>query len=257
MNQLNTRIRFLGTFFFAVILLFTGILFHTQYTAEKNKVSKDTAAVASYSVAVPSVRGEILDINGQPLVQNRQGTDIVIYYVTFPEEQEEKNNILLSLIHTAEQNNDEWIDELPLEFGPDGNIRFCEDRESDISFMKSEKMLHLNTYATAQNCLDAFVRDYKLENYTVAEQRKLASVYYNMVKTSFGYLTSYTFAKDVSAETTAFIMEHNIDFKGVDTIVSAYREYNGDGTLAAHILGVVGAIKKSRRCSPRHSRTIR
>ncbi len=242
MNQLNTRIRFVGTFFFAVILLFTGILFHAQFTAEKNKDHNDTAAVASYSVAVPSVRGEVLDRNGEPLVQNRQGTDIVLYYVTFPESREEQNNILLSLIRTAESNNDEWIDEVPLEFGPDGNIRFCEDRESDIAFMKSEKMLHLNTYATAQNCLDAFVRDYEMENYSADEQRKLASVYYNMVKTSFGYLTSYTFAKDVSAATTAFIMEHNTDFKGVDTVVAAYREYNNEGTLAPHILGVVGAI---------------
>ncbi len=242
MNHLNTRIRIVGGFFIAVILLYTGILFHTQYSAAKNKEQSEAAAVATYSVAIPSVRGEILDINGQPLVQNRQGTDIVIYYVTFPEDRTEQNNILLSLIRTAEKNNDEWIDEIPLEFGPDGNIRFCEDRESDIAFMKSEYLLHLNTYATAQNCLDAFVRDYELENYTVTEQRKLASVYYNMAKTSFGYLTAYTFAKDVSAATTAYIMEHDMDFTGVDTLVTAYREYNDDGSLASHILGIVGAI---------------
>ncbi len=242
MEHIESRIRAIGAFFIAVILLYSGILIRMQITAEKNATSKDTAAVATYSVPVASTRGAILDCNGQPLVQNRQGTDVVLYYVTFPDEQEEKNNILLSLIRTLEANGDEWIDEIPLVFDTNGNIMYAEDRESDINFMKSESLLHLNTYATAQNCLDAFVRDYKLENYDTAEQRKLASVYYNMAKTSFGYLSSYTFAKDVSAASTAFIMENNTYFKGVDTIVTAYREYDGDGTLASHILGVVGSI---------------
>ena len=242
MEHIESRIRAIGAVFLAVILLFTGILFKMLLTTEKNATGKDTAAVATYSVPVSSARGAILDCNGQPLVQNRQGTDVVLYYVTFPDEQEEKNNILLSLIRTLEANGDEWIDEIPLVFDINGNIMYEEDRESDISFMKSESLLHLNTYATAQNCLDAFVRDYKLENYDTAEQRKLASVYYNMAKTSFGYLSSYTFAKDISAASTAFIMENNTYFKGVDTIVTAYREYDGDGTLAPHILGVVGSI---------------
>ena len=202
----------------------------------------DTAAVKSYNVAVDSTRGEILDRNGQPLVQNRQGTDVVIYNLSFPEDKTSRNNILLSLIRALESNGDTWIDDLPLVFAPNGRIMFAEERESDIAFLKSDKLLHLNDYATAQNCLDAFISDYELKAYSADEQRKLASVYYSMAKQEFSNYAPYTFAEDISMKSAAFIMENNEYFRGVQTVVSAYREYDGDGTLAAHILGVVGTI---------------
>lgn len=242
MNRTNTRIKILSAFVLAVFLLYTGILFHKQAVQPQRNENVDTATVATYRVPVASARGEILDRNGRPLVQNRQGTDIVLYYVNFPQEPIDRNNILISLIRIAEMNKDEWIDTLPLVFSENGTIVYEEDREADIAFMKSESLLHLNTYATAQNCFDAFVRDFELKDFSIEEQRKLASVYFNMAKTSFGYLTSYTFAKDISKETAAYIMENNDFFKGVETVVTAYREYSGDGTLASHILGVVGSI---------------
>lgn len=225
-----------------IFLIYSGILLYRQTDTPEQSESIDAATVAAYSVSVPSARGEILDRNGKPLVQNRQGTDVVLYYVNFPQDAFERNNILISLIRTAERNKDEWIDTLPLVFADDGSIEYEEDREADIAFMKSKSLLHLNNYASAKNCFDAFVRDFELEDFSPEEQRKLASVYFNMAKTSFGYLTSYTFAKDVSRETAAYLMENNDFFKGVETVVTAYREYNGDGSLASHILGVVGSI---------------
>lgn len=224
-------------FVFAVVLAF-AVLGQAQ-TSENDS---ENAAVASYEVAVDAPRGEILDRYGRPLVQNRQGTDILIYYVTFPDDRKQCNDILLALIELAEKNGDEWRDELPIELQPNGSYTYMSDRTSDINFIKSESMLMLNSYATAQNCMDAFVYDYELAEYTPEQQRKLASVYYGMARYDFGYYTPYEFATDVSDSTTAYIMENNEFFTGVETTVAAYREYEGDGTLAAHILGVVGMI---------------
>ena len=226
----------------AVYLVFAVLLFNMQAIQASSNPNTDTAAVKSYNVAVDSTRGEILDRNGQPLVQNRQGTDVVIYNLSFPEDKTSRNNILLSLIRALESNGDTWIDDLPLVFAPNGRIMFAEERESDIAFLKSDKLLHLNDYATAQNCLDAFISDYELKAYSADEQRKLASVYYSMAKQEFSNYAPYTFAEDISMKSAAFIMENNEYFRGVQTVVSAYREYDGDGTLAAHILGVVGTI---------------
>ena len=252
MNQTNSRIHLACAFVLVIFLFFTFILLREPLNKRENPTDTNTdTAVATYSLSVPSTRGAILDRNGQALVQNRQGTDIVLYYVTFPSDQKSKNNILLSLIRTVEANGDEWIDELPLVLNPDGSVLFRTDSESDIQFMKSDSLLHLNDYATAKNCMDAFIDDFELEEYTAEEQRKLASVYYNMAKTSFGYLTAYTFAKDVSMESAAFIMENNSFFLGVETVVTAYREYGGDGTLAAHVLGVVGAISADEYAAER------
>lgn len=241
-SRSDSRIRLLAVSALAVYLVFAVLLFNMQAIQASSNPNTDTAAVKSYNVAVDSTRGEILDRNGQPLVQNRQGTDVVIYNLSFPEDKTSRNNILLSLIRALESNGDTWIDDLPLVFAPNGRIMFAEERESDIAFLKSDKLLHLNDYATAQNCLDAFISDYELKAYSADEQRKLASVYYSMAKQEFSNYAPYTFAEDISMKSAAFIMENNEYFRGVQTVVSAYREYDGDGTLAAHILGVVGTI---------------
>ena len=101
MNRTNTRIKILSAFVLAVFLLYTGILFHKQAVQPQRNENVDTATVATYRVPVASARGEILDRNGRPLVQNRQGTDIVLYYVNFPQEPIDRNNILISLILIA------------------------------------------------------------------------------------------------------------------------------------------------------------
>ncbi|MBQ6864047.1 MAG: hypothetical protein IJO14_07400 [Clostridia bacterium] len=239
----NRRITFLSGcvgfvyFVFAVVLVFSILR-----KPETSETEKDNSIVASYEVAVEGARGEIVDRYGQPLVQNRQGSDIVVYYVTFPDDRKQCNAILLQLIQLAEKNGDEWRNELPIVMEPNGTYSFAEDRVSDIYFLKSENMLMLNTYATAKNCMDAFVLDYKMEEYTPEQQYKLASVYYGMARYDFGYFTPYVFAEDVSDRTAAYIMENNAFFEGVEAVVSAYREYDGDGTVAAHLLGVVGGI---------------
>ncbi len=239
----NRRMTFLSFGVLFVYLLFAVVLVVVQATKpDADERDNENSAVASYAVSVESPRGEILDRYGQPLVQNRQGTSIQINYVSFPYDRKQCNDILLALIELAEKNGDEWIHEIPIVLEPNGSYSYAPDRDSDIYFLKSERLLMLNSYATAQNCMDAFVRDFELAAYTQMQQYKIASVYYGMARYDFGYFNPYIFAEDISDYTAAYIMENNAFFEGVETIVSAYREYDGDGSLAAHLLGVVGVI---------------
>ena len=50
------------------------------------------AAITDYEVVVESVRGEILDRNGYPLVTNKQVNKIVFSYTNFPQDYEQRNN---------------------------------------------------------------------------------------------------------------------------------------------------------------------
>ena len=102
-------------------------------------------------------------------------------------------------------------------------------------------MLNLNEYATAQNCFDALIDRYGLQEYSAEDARKIASVCYEMDRIYFKIGNPYTFALDVPDETVAKIKENSDFFVGVDVQVVPVRKYT-DGTLAPHILGRVGAI---------------
>ncbi|MBQ6118871.1 MAG: hypothetical protein IJK98_06535, partial [Clostridia bacterium] len=58
----------------------------------------------------------------------------------------------------------------------------------------------------------------------------------------FSAYQPYIFADDVSIETVAYIKENGHNFRGVNGDVTSKRKYIGDGSIAAHLLGVTGSI---------------
>lgn len=202
-----------------------------------------SSAVSAKTAPIEASRGEIVDCNGKPLVYNSQGYSIIFDAAYFPEasEQEERNKIIISLIRLFEERALPWIDELPLVFDESGNITYKADSDALIEEMKSEDMLHLNEYATAQNCFDALVSRYKLSEYSPEDARKIASVCYSMKRIYFRVSSPYTFATDVPDEVVSLIKENSGFYKGVDVEVVPVRKYT-DGTIAPHVLGRTGAI---------------
>lgn len=201
------------------------------------------AAVKGVEIDVEPVRGEILDRDGNTLATSRQVRTIVFNYVNFPSssEKDERNRIISELISLFDRAGAKWIDELPIKVSKSGTLYFAKNRENEVSYLRSSAFLDLNPYATVQNCFDALVKRYSLENYPLSQARDIASVYYSMVKNGFNSATPYVFAKDVSAALASDIKEKSDSFSGVDVQVRSEREYP-DGEIASHILGIVGAI---------------
>ena len=197
-------------------------------------------SISSRTSAIHATRGEILDRNGNPLVTNRQGNSIVFESTNFPTTDSERNALIYSLIRLFEVNGEEWTDNLPILY-ENGVFRYEDDREYDIAVMKGRDLLNLNDYATPQNCMDALVSMFHLEEYNDADARKIASVRYEMKRLAFSASYPYTFAEDVSTKLVAKIKENSAYYRGVTAEIVSYREY-ADGTIAPHILGVVGAI---------------
>ena len=200
------------------------------------------APVAQVTVEVNPIRGEILDTNGYPLVTNKQENKIIFTYSSFPTDYAERNKIILELIKMFKKNKAEWKDELPIELKGD-TLSFKKDMENSVAYLKSEAFLDLMHYATVQNCFDALVDKYELEEYSLKDARDIASVYYSLVKDGFNTGRNFVFASDVSNELASEIMEKGHLFPGVELQIDSVREYP-DGTLAPHVLGIVGPISE-------------
>lgn len=225
----------------AVVLGFASRLFAIQIRDNQYYLSQNNS-VKTYTIPIEAARGEIVDRNGNSLVTNRQGNSIILNAVYFPSSKEnsKRNEIIYQLIKLFEQNGEEFVNNLPLEFDSKGNIRFTDDEEA-VDTMKSADMLNLQHYATAQNCYDAVMEKYEIEGYNAETALKIANIRYELTRLLFSYENPVTIADDVSDETVAKIKEDSDTYQGADVQVVAYREYV-DSTIAPHILGTVRKI---------------
>ena len=218
---------------------------NNEYYAAQNNTVK------TYTVELEAARGEIVDRNGNPLVTNRQGNSIVLNAAYFPSSKENKkrNQIVFNLLQLFKKNKEEYAKNLPLKL-KNGKIVFFtekddENYEADIATMKNKDMFNLQAYATAQNCFDAMIEKYELEDYLakygIKTALELGNIRYELTRLLFSVSNPVTIADDVSDKTVAQIKENITMYRGADVRVVAYREY-ADSTLAPHILGTVRKI---------------
>jgi len=240
-KQFNRRILLITALTAIIFAAFIAVILHLQ-RASVAAGSESAVSSRSYNISVSADRGEILDRNGNTFVYNEQINALTLNALSFPTNKKEGNEIILSLIKLLESKEEEWIDVLPIYFDESSQAQFEENREYDINWMRSSYYLNLNTYATARNCYDALIEEYGLEDYKQSDAQKIASVRYNMARLGFSASTPYTFAQGVSIQTVAYIKENGTFYRGVDAEVRSSRKYIGDGTIASHILGIVGAI---------------
>jgi penicillin-binding protein 2 len=228
-----------------VLLIFGGYVFDlaSVQLVHGEEYAAMVKSVNTYQTAVDAARGGILDRNGNPLVVNRQGYSLIFDLSYFPgsSRQQRRNEIIYNLIRLMEKEEEKWIDALPVVFDGGGNLVFAEKMDAEITYLKSTEMLGLNHYATAQNCFDALVERYSLQEYTKEDARKIASVLFAMRRKGFSMSVPYVFAEDVKLGTVSRVKENSGLYEGVDVKIVTYREYT-DGALAVHLLGNVGAI---------------
>ncbi len=224
----------------ALVCTFGYALYDIQIINGEFYLSQNST-VSTYTVTIEAARGEIVDRNGNPLVTNRQGNSIILDAVYFPSSSEnaERNAIILSLIELFEANGEEYVNNLPLQLN--GNTVAFTDDESAVTTMKSEDMFDLQSYATAQNCFDAMVEKYGLEDYDTATALKIGAIRYELTRLQFSIENPITIADDVSDETVAAIKEDSETYLGADVLAVTYREY-ADSSIAPHILGTVRQI---------------
>ena len=207
-----------------------------EYLEQANKTSV-------FSVSLDAARGEILDVNGEPLAVNQTAYKVVFEkaYMTTGTE----NKTIHTLIQLMKNRKETWIDELPIILDANGQYAFMEDKEEEIAELKGKNFLNLNSYATAEMCMKKLIENYDCdtEAYTPQEIRDIVSVRYSMTLGAFSVSNPYTFAQGISKETVAVIEENSQSLPGVNTQITTIREYP-DGSLAPHIVGSMGVISQ-------------
>ena len=200
---------------------------------EMSKSSK--TAVQSVSAA----RGQIVDISGRPLVENRVAYNIIINESFFPDDRAAQNEVILRLTKLLEADGLMWIDELPITHEQPYEYTLATDSRAVKTVFEK---LRLASYATAENCVDALIDMYDIpEEWSEAEKRAVAGVRYQMILGDFSSKNDYVFIKDVPIETAAKIRELTYQLSGAGVVEDAVRVYKS-GEIFPHGIGYVGPI---------------
>ena len=221
-----------------VFSLFVVRLFQWQIIDGQSYYDLSNTTSSSY-IKLTATRGEILDRDGNPLAQNRTRYNIVCDDTLI--DHDHINYTILELIGIMEETDTEWIDPLPIQLNDDGSYSFKKDYDSEIEFLKSSSMLHVNSYATAEECMSQLLEMFDCQEYSPEDAIKIVSVRYNMKKNLFDADSPYTFAEDISADVMTVVNERTANMSGVRVDVTTIREYP-DGALAPHIIGKTGPL---------------
>ena len=198
-----------------------------------------------YRNKTDALRGEIFDVNGVGFAENITGYKIM--FDRFALDADKENQTILDLISLMSLKNEPFIDELPIKLVSDNQFEFIEGKEKEIKVLKGKNRLNLNSYSTANECMEKLAQKYDCGNFDSKTRRDIISVKYNMEVNGYydSMASSYTFADDISPELLAIVSEQFQDNPGVRIGLSAKRQpVNSD--LAPHIIGSVGKISEEQ-----------
>lgn len=185
--------------------------------------------------SVQAARGQIFTKDGVLL-----NTNELVYKVTIQKaffESETENDVLYKTLKILQNNNEEWIDTLPIT--KTVPYEFTGD-DDEIDYLREK--LELGVYATAENCMNALYEKYKISDvYGQEFRRYIAGVRYEMLIKDFSYQNRYMMAEDIKKQTVIELKEQNFMLKGVDIVEEPMRTYVG-GSFVPHVVGKIGAI---------------
>ena len=222
----------------AAVLVFVLLFLRTFeiQIANSEKYVEQANGIARITAPIKASRGEILDCYGRPIATNREGYNIIFNYASISKTT--INDTILSLIKLLGEHK--WKDDLPLlKTAP-----YSFDKEApEISKKRMLDMLELAHYATANNCFDALVKRYSLEDRDKNQQRLIMGVRYTMERAGFSISVPFTFAEDVNSRIMTIISENTKVYgeNGVSIEVASFREYD-NASVAPHIIGTVSPI---------------
>ena len=192
----------------------------------------------TYTQTIAATRGEIVDCNGDPIVQNSVGYNIIIEPDSFPKDNESGNEVLLQLLHLLADVDVTFEESLPI--SKTAPFTFTTDDQDTLDEIRTT--LNLNLYATAENCMDRLIDEYEIaDTYTDEEKRMIAGIRYEMQLRGFSMSNQFTLVKDIPLQIVTEIKERGLSLPGVNIIEDAIRTVT-QGDVIPHEIGTVGPI---------------
>lgn len=227
--------------FMNVILFAVGVVFafklinlqvvHGEYYREKS----DARTTRMVELIAP--RGEILDRYGKSIVKNRTGYSVYIQWRE-KRESEELNVIINNLFTVMPSFTPDMTSVLPLAY-QEGRYIFAAQGKEAHEWKKNNGF---DKGESAENVMKKLQEKYSIDDsYTPEEALKILYVRLDMKQRGFSKSNAYLIREDVPLDEIAVIKEQSSKFPDVCVIAQPVREYPY-GSLAAHLLGRVGAI---------------
>ena len=196
-----------------------------------------------YNFTVTAARGDIVDNTGKRIATTTTGYNVVLNKLLMGDQ--DLDAMLQQVVELLRQNGESWIDTLLIS-EPDaaGNYTFTDDANSasdqkQLADMK--ETLGLQQYATANDVMEMLVEKNDLSGFSLAWQRTLAGIHYEMDRQAFSNVNNFVMAENVSEVTVATIKEHALTLPGVEIVETSTRSYE-QGDIVPAVLGRVGKI---------------
>lgn len=187
---------------------------------------------------ITAPRGEIIDADGEPIVINKSGYNIIIEQAFFPSDVQLQNKVIYDTVNILISSGEEWEDKTPI--SKTEPYTFTEN--SDAAVTKIKTNLRLNPTATAENCIDELIKMYEIsDEYSEIEKRIIAGIRYEMMLQQFNVSTSFKLAINVNFDVVIKIKEAAFNIEGVTVVEEPIRIY-ADGSIFPHGIGTIGAI---------------
>lgn len=232
----NLRYNLITILVYIVGIVLIVQLFNLQIVNGKEYRETSNTRLSRETV-IKAARGSIKDRTGNLLVTTKMGFNIELYKTKI--NTTALNKTILNTIKILENNNDKYINNLPISIEP---FKFTiDDEESQVNWKKEND---IKEDATPEQCFYELKEKYKIEQDNILEAYKIMVVRYEISRNGYSSIRPVTIAKDVSRESAVKLGEQSIYFPGISATNEPMVSYPS-GSLASHILGYVGNITET------------
>lgn len=229
-EKLRYNIVSAGVYIAGIILI--SQLFNLQIVKGKEYREQSNTRLSREST-LQAARGNILDQTGNKLATTKLG-NVLNFYKTKIDEQT-LNATLLKIVNVLEENEDTYIDDLPIKVEP---IEFTISEEAQKRWKKQN---NIDEEKTAVECFEILKSKYKITENNEKDVRKIMSLRYKIAKEGYSSTKTVELASNVSEKAVAIFNERNDEFPGLTINTVPLRSYVL-GSTASHILGYVSRI---------------
>ena len=250
-KKFNIRLIPLYVIYAAACTFFFVKLVNLQITGTDRYV-KTMSLTHEREVVVQSLRGEIYDRNGAPLVTNEYTESLQLDYASVPRDTTEKNEALTSVISVLAKNGVEIETVMPVK-GTYPHIEYDNEALKSTSVQNGMyRFLLYHNIKTGVSCLDLYeelLKEFKLLDedgehiYDTATEDALIRLLYSLDATNFAPGNPYPLVADADLKLTTAVLESGC--KGVFIKKNYTRVYGYPG-VGSNIIGRVGKIPEDK-----------
>ena len=235
-KQEKFRYNIITTFVYIIGIILISQLFNLQIVKGKEYRQQSNTRLSRESV-LNAARGDILDQTGNKLATTKLGNVLNLYKTKIDDET--LNTSLLKIVNILEQNEDTYIDNLPIKLEP---IEFTINSEEEQKKWKKQNNIEENK--TAAECFELLKTKYKITQNNEVEVRKIMTLRYTISKEGYSNTKTVELASNVSEKSVAIFNERNDEFPGLTINTIPIRNY-ALGSVGSHILGYVSRINEN------------